>query len=71
VTEKQRSRRPIFIATLRAARLLTGLSTRKGVIAGGLIGRSVMSSFLSVMIETDVAAINTANPNLHGVSPPT
>jgi nucleoside-diphosphate-sugar epimerase len=40
------------------------LSTCMGVIAGGLIGRSVMSSFLSVMIETDRAAMSTIGATL-------
>jgi nucleoside-diphosphate-sugar epimerase len=46
------------------------LSTRIGVIAGGLIGRSVMSSFLSVMIDTDRAAINTLGSTLAGSDRP-
>ena len=46
------------------------LSTRLGVIARGLMGRGVVSSFMSVMMNTEMAAINTLGSTLAGSGRP-
>src|ERR1700757_3323820 len=70
VTEEQRRRRPIFIATLRAARLSAGCfvahrsKTTAGIlplrfahpaeIRGGAAGREVTPAILSIPLRSDV-----------------